>query len=136
MATQEHFDDIPGTYLFNRHRSQQGYHLNMFYFSLMKAANREAFLADERKYLDRFKLTPEQRNAVLARDWLRMIKLGGNIYYMSKFGATLGRSFQYMAGAMSGVTQEQYAEMMLKGGRSIEGNRSKTRVNQRKKGRK
>jgi protocatechuate 4,5-dioxygenase alpha chain len=136
MANRQQFDDIPGTYLFDRRRSQQGYQLNMFYFSLMKAANREAFLADERKYLDRFKLTPEQRNAVLARDWLGMIKLGGNIYYMSKFGATLGRSFQYMAGAMSGVTQEQYAEMMLKGGRSIEGNRSKTRVNQRKKGRK
>jgi protocatechuate 4,5-dioxygenase alpha chain len=125
MAKQADFDDIPGTYLFNRHRSQKGYQLNMFYFSLMKAANREAFLADEGKYLDKFKLTREQRNAVLARDWLGMIKLGGNIYYMSKFGATLGRSFQYMAGAMSGVTQEQYAEMMLKGGRSIEGNRSK-----------
>ena len=137
MATQQQFDDIPGTYLFDRRRSQQGYHLNMFFFSLMKAANREAFLADERKYLERFKLTPEQRNAVLARDWLGMIKLGGNIYYMSKFGATLGRSFQYMAGAMSGVTQEQYAEMMLKGGRPIEGNRSRTRSgNQRKKGRK
>ena len=107
----------------------------MFYFSLMKAANREAFLADERKYLDKFKLTLEQRNAVLARDWLGMIKLGGNIYYMSKFGATLGRSFQYMAGAMSGVTQEQYAEMMLKGGRSIEGNRS-DRKNRSKAGRK
>jgi protocatechuate 4,5-dioxygenase alpha chain len=137
MATRQQFDDIPGTYLFDRRRSQQGYQLNMFYFSLMKAANREAFLADERKYLERFKLTPEQRNAVLARDWLGMIKLGGNIYYMSKFGATLGRSFQYMAGAMSGVTQEQYAEMMLKGGRSIEGNRSRTpSKTRRKKGRK
>jgi protocatechuate 4,5-dioxygenase alpha chain len=125
--TQQDFDDIPGTYLFNRHRSRQGYQLNMFYFSLMKPENREAFLADERKYLERFKLTPEQRNAVLARDWLGMIKLGGNIYYMSKFGATLGRSFQYLAGAMSGMTQEQYAEMMLKGGRRIEGNRSKSR---------
>jgi protocatechuate 4,5-dioxygenase alpha chain len=127
MATQQEFDDIPGTYLFDRHRSRQGYHLNMFFFSLMRPENREAFLADERKYLDKFGLTPEQRSAVLARDWLGMIKLGGNIYYMSKFGATLGRSFQYMAGAMSGVTQEQYAEMMLKGGRSIEGNRSKKR---------
>jgi protocatechuate 4,5-dioxygenase alpha chain len=134
MATQQKFEDIPGTYLFDRHRSQQGYHLNMFYFSLMKAANREAFLGDERKYLDRFKLTPEQRTAVLARDWLGMIKLGGNIYYMSKLGATLGRSFQYMAGAMSGVSQEQYAEMMLKGGRPIEGNRSRT-ANQHRKGR-
>jgi protocatechuate 4,5-dioxygenase alpha chain len=125
MTKQAEFDDVPGTYLFDRHRSRQGYHLNMFYFSLMKPANREAFLADEQKYLDRFPMTAEQRKAVLARDWLGMIKLGGNIYYMSKMGATLGRSFQYLAGAMSGVTQEQYAQMMKAGGRSIEGNRSK-----------
>lgn len=125
MATQSEFDDIPGTYLFDRHRSRQGYHLNMFYFSLMKDENRKAFLADEEAYLDRFPMTAEQRKAVIARDWLGMIKLGGNIYYMSKMGATLGRSFQYMAGAMSGVTQEEYADMMKAGGRSIEGNRSK-----------
>jgi protocatechuate 4,5-dioxygenase alpha chain len=122
---QSEFDDVPGTYLFDRHRSRQGYHLNMFYFSLMKDENRKAFLADEEAYLNRFPMTAEQHKAVLARDWLGMIKLGGNIYYMSKLGATLGRSFQYMAGAMSGVTQEEYADMMKAGGRSIEGNRSK-----------
>jgi protocatechuate 4,5-dioxygenase alpha chain len=125
MASQSEFDDIPGTYLFDRHRSREGYHLNMFYFSLMKDENRKAFLADEEAYLDRFPMTAAQRKAVIARDWLGMIKLGGNIYYMSKLGATLGRSFQYMAGAMSGVTQEEYADMMKAGGRSIEGNRSK-----------
>ena len=126
MTTQSHFDDIPGTYLFDRHRSREGYHLNMFFFSLMKARNREAFLANEDEYLDGFPMSEEQRKAVLSRDWLGMIKLGGNIYYMSKFGATLGRSFQYMAGAMSGVSQEEYAVMMKAGGRSIEGNRSKS----------
>ena len=126
MTKQAEFDDVPGTYLFDRHRSRQGYHLNMFYFSLMKAENRAAFLTDEERYLDRFPMTAEQRRAVVARDWLGMIKLGGNIYYMSKMGATLGRSFQYLAGAMSGVTQEQYADMMKAGGRSIDGNRSKS----------
>jgi protocatechuate 4,5-dioxygenase alpha subunit len=126
MTTQSHFDDIPGTYLFDRHRSREGYHLNMFFFSLMKARNREAFLANEDEYLDGFPMSEEQRKAVLSRDWLGMIKLGGNIYYMSKFGATLGRSFQYMAGAMSGVSQEEYADMMKAGGRPIEGNRSKS----------
>ena len=131
MATQTEFDDIPGTYLFDRHRSRQGYYLNKFYFSLMKAENREAFLADEEKYLERFPMTPAQRAAVLERDWLGMIKLGGNIYYMSKLGATLGRSFQYMAGAMSGVTQEQYAEMMKAGGRPVDGNRSRNKAEQR-----
>ena len=126
MATRDDFDDVPGTYLFDKHRSRQGYHLNMFYFSLMKDENRKAFLADEETYLNRFPMTQEQREGVLARDWLGMIKLGGNIYYMSKLGATDGKSFQYLAGAMSGVTQEEYADMMKAGGRSIDGNRSKS----------
>jgi len=129
MSEQDLFDDIPGTYLFDRHRSRQGYHLNMFFFSFMTSENREAFFADEEKYLDQYPMTPEQRNAVLTRDWLGMNKLGGNVYYMSKFAAADGKSYQYMAGAMSGVTQEEYADMMKAGGRSIEGNRSKAENN-------
>ena len=125
MVDTEAFEDIPGTYLFNKDRCHEGYHLNMFCMSLIKAGNREAFLADEATYLDRFPLTEEQRRCVLERDWLGMIKVGGNIYYTSKLGATLGHSFQYMAGAMSGLSQEQYRAMMAAGGRSIEGNRSK-----------
>jgi protocatechuate 4,5-dioxygenase alpha chain len=127
MADQPEFDDIPGTYLFDRHRSRQGYPLNKFFFSLLQAGNRAAFLADEAAYLQDFPLSEEQRQAVLARDWLGMIKLGGNIYYLSKLGATDGRSYQYMAGAMAGVTQAEYAAMMQAGGRPIGGNRSKSR---------
>ena len=129
MIKDDRFDDIPGTYLFDQERCRVGLHLNMFFMSLLKAENRKAFLADEKKYLDKYPLSPEQRRAVEQRDWLGMIKLGGNIYYMSKLGATLGHSFQFMAGAMSGVSQEEYAAMMLKGGRSIEGNRSKSEHN-------
>jgi len=126
QTKSEDFKDIPGTYLFDRHRGRQGYFLNMFCMSLMKPENREAFRADEAGYLDKWKISPEQREAVLKRDWLGMIKLGGNIYYLSKLGATDGKSFQYMAGAMSGLTQEQYRQMMVDGGRPLEGNRSKT----------
>ena len=126
MVDTDAFEDIPGTYLFNKDRCHEGYHLNMFCMSLLKARNREAFLADEPAYLDRFALSGEQRRCVLERDWLGMIHAGGNIYYTSKLGATLGRSFQYMAGAMSGLTQEEYRAMMAAGGRPIEGNRSKS----------
>lgn len=125
MTEYDEFEDIPGTYLFNRDRSRQGYFLNMFCMSLMKEENRKAFKADEENYLKRFPMTPEQRHAVLERDWLGMIKLGGNIYYTSKLGATDGKSFQYLAAEMTGMTQEEYAAMMLAGGRRIEGNRSK-----------
>jgi protocatechuate 4,5-dioxygenase alpha subunit len=120
------YEDIPGTYLFNRKRCQKGYHLNMFCMSLLKEENRKEFLADEGKYLDKFPLTPEQRRAVLERDFTTMLEHGGNIYYLSKLGATLGMSFQYMAGAMSGMTQEEYRKMMVDGGRHVEGNRSKS----------
>jgi len=122
----DEFEDIPGTYLFDKDRSRQGYHVNMFCMSLMKKENRDAFRADESAYLDRFPMTPEQKQAVLDRDWLEMIKLGANIYYTSKLGATDGKSFQYLAGAMSGLTQDEYRDMMIAGGRPIEGNRSKS----------
>lgn len=126
MSGTDAFDDIPGTTLFNAERSRQGYALNMFCMSLMKAENRAAFRADNAAYLKRFALTPGQVEAVLTRDWNRMLELGGNIYYTSKLGATDGLSFVQLAALMTGSTQEAYAQMMLDGGRGIEGNRSKT----------
>jgi protocatechuate 4,5-dioxygenase alpha chain len=122
----EGFDDIPGTTLFDAQRSRQGYHVNMFCMSLMKVANREEFKKDEAAYLAKWPMTQEQREAILERDWGRMIELGGNIYFLSKLFSTDGLSFQFVAATMTGLTQEQYAEMMLKGGRPIEGNRSKS----------
>ena len=119
------YDDIPGTTVFDWKRSRAGYHLNMFCMSLMKEENRKAFKADERDYLKRFPMTDDQRAAVLKRDFNRMIELGGNIYYLAKLGATDGHAFQYVAASMTGMSQEEYAQMMLNGGRDIEGNRSK-----------
>ena len=126
MTPENPFDDIPGTTLFDAQRSRQGYHLNMFCMSLMKAENRAAFKANEAEYLQKFPLTQEQREAVLKRDWGRMIEVGGNIYFLSKLFSTDGLSFQYVAATMTGSTQDEYAQMMLNGGRSVEGNRSKS----------
>jgi protocatechuate 4,5-dioxygenase alpha subunit len=120
------FEDIPGTYLFNRKRCQKGYHLNMLFMSLLKEENRKAFLADEDAYLDTFPLTEAQKQVVLKRDFNGILEVGGNIYYAAKLGATLGLSFQYMAGSMSGMSQDEYRDMMVAGGRHIEGNRSKS----------
>ena len=55
-----------------------------------------------------------------------MLELGGNIYFTAKLGATDGHSFRHLAAVMTGSTQEDYAQMMLAGGRSVEGNRSKS----------
>ncbi len=122
------YDDIPGTQVFDAQASREGYWLNMFCMSLMKDENRKAFKANEAKYLDeRFpRVSAEQREAILKRQWNRMLELGGNIYYTSKLGATDGLSFQNLAALMTGSTQEQYAAMMLAGGRSPNGNRSKS----------
>ena len=127
MARERHeYDDIPGTYVFDAERSRQGYGINMFCMSLMKEENRNAFKANEADYLKRFNLTPEQADAILKRDYNRMLELGGNIYFTAKLGATDGHSFQHIAAIMTGSTQDEYAKMMLAGGRSVEGNRSKS----------
>ena len=119
----EAFQDIPGTVVFDATQSRLGYHLNQFCMSLMKAENRARFKADERAYLDEWPMTEEQKLAVLARDLNRCIGLGGNIYFLAKIGATDGKSFQQMAGSMTGMTEDEYRDMMVGGGRSIEGNR-------------
>ena len=127
MAREQHdYDDIPGTFVFDAERSRQGYGINMFCMSLMQDENRKAFKADEAEYLKKFKLTPEQTEAVLKRDYNRMLELGGNIYFTAKLGATDGHSFQHLAAVMTGNTQDDYAKMMLGGGRSVEGNRSRS----------
>lgn len=125
MGTSEReYDDIPGTFVFDGRRSRQGYALNAFCMSLNDAANRDLFRADEDAYLDRFPLTPEQRAAVRGRDWLRLLELGGNIYYTFKLAACDGMSFQQLAAKQTGMSPDDYAAMMLAGGRPIEGNRS------------
>jgi protocatechuate 4,5-dioxygenase, alpha chain len=134
MPREQHeYDDIPGTFVFDAERSRQGYHLNMFCMSLMKEENRKAFKANEAAYLDKFPLTAEQREAILKREYNRMLELGGNIYFTAKLGATDGHSFQHMAAVMTGSTQEDYAKMMLAGGRSVEGNRSRSGADKRAK---
>jgi protocatechuate 4,5-dioxygenase alpha chain len=118
------FDDIPGTRVFTAQRARKGYHLNQFAMSLMKAENRERFKADERAYLDEWAMTEAAKQAVLARDYNGMIDEGGNIYFLSKLFSTDGKSFQFAAGSMTGMTQEDYAQMMINGGRSPQGVRS------------
>jgi protocatechuate 4,5-dioxygenase alpha chain len=125
MTQQPDYASIPGTYVYDSKAGRIGYHLNMFCMSLNKPENRKLFKEDAPAYLDRFDLTPEQRRTVLERDWLGMLKVGGNIYYTIKIAFCDGLTFQDVAGMMSGVSKETYAQMMLAGGRSVEGLRYK-----------
>ncbi len=120
------YDDIPGTFVFDADRSREGYHLNQFCISLRLQKNRDAFNADEGAYLDKYPMSAEQRDAVLNRDWNRLLELGGNIYYTSKLAANDGINFQNLAGLMTGMGVDAYRDMMLHGGRPIEGNRTKS----------
>jgi len=123
MALEKPYQDIPGTTIFDAEQSRRGYWLNQFCVSLMKAENRTRFKADERAYLDEWPMSEGQKLAVIDRDLNRCIALGGNIYFLARIGATDGKSFQQMAGSMTGLSEEEYRDMMVKGGRSVEGNR-------------
>jgi protocatechuate 4,5-dioxygenase alpha chain len=114
------YDDIPGTIVFDAQRARKGYHLNQFLYSLMSADNRKEFLSDERKYLDKFPMTEAQKVAVMKRDWNTLLDLGGVSYALAKLAFTDEHSYQYMAAEMSHMTQKEYADMMIAGGRSLD----------------
>lgn len=127
MIDYSEIDDIPGTTIFTADRARRGYHLNQFCMSLMKAENRERFKANERAYLDEWPMTEEQKQAVLDRDYSRLLELGGNIYFLAKLFASDGLSYVQAVSTMTGMSVEEYQKMMLNGGRSIEGWRSKSK---------
>ena len=123
MSLDKPYLDVPGTTIFDAEQSRKGYWLNQFCMTLMKSENRDRFKSNERAYLDEWAMTEAQKQAVLDRDLNRCISLGGNIYFLAKIGATDGKSFQQMAGSMTGMTEEEYRNMMIAGGRSANGNR-------------
>jgi protocatechuate 4,5-dioxygenase alpha chain len=123
VALEKPYADIPGTTVFDADMARRGYHLNQFCMSLMKAENRDRFHADERAYVDEWPMNEDQKRAVLDRDYLRMIELGGNIYFLSKIFASDGKTFVHAAAQMTGMPEDEYKQMMLAGGRSPDGNR-------------
>jgi protocatechuate 4,5-dioxygenase, alpha chain len=123
MSLDKPYADVPGTTIFDADQARKGYHLNQFCMSLMKAENRARFKADERTYLDEWPMSEEQKQALLKRDYNRLIQLGGNIYFLAKVFSTDGLSYLQAVSTMTGMSVEQYRTMMIEGGRSIEGNR-------------
>lgn len=118
-------EDIPGTRIFTAARARQGYHLNQMCMSLMKDENRQRFRADERAYLDEWPMTESQKQAILTRDYNRALDEGGNVYFLAKLFFTDGKSFLQGVGTMTGMSPEDYQAMMIAGGRSPDGVRSK-----------
>ncbi len=125
MGLNDDYEDIPGTYIFNGRRCREGYHLNKFCKSLDVEANRDAFRSDANAYLDQFPMTDFQRKTIVDRDWLGMLKVGGNIYYTFKLAIFDRLSMQHVGGEMSGITVDEFRQMMLDGGRVPKNNTSK-----------
>lgn len=123
MAIDKPYLDIPGTTIFDSDMARAGYHANQFCMSLMKPENRERFLADERGYLDEWPMTEPQKQAILERNYLALQKLGGNVYYFAKIFFTDKKSVQFGSASMAGMSEQDYREMMINGGRPLQGNR-------------
>lgn len=111
-------DEIPGTYVFDGHARRRGYRLNKMLMTFRDPAARQRFLADEPAYCDDFGLTSPQRTAVLERDWRALCDEGGSIFYVFKLAMVDGRSMQYLGGAFTGMTEDEFVAMMRAGGRT------------------
>lgn len=123
MAIDKPYLDIPGTTIFDTDQAAKSYHLHRFCMSLMQVDARERFLADEAAYLAEWPMTAEQRQAVLDRDFNRLLALGGNIYFLAKIGATDGQTYVQIVSSMTEHDEDEHKAMMLAGGRSPDGNR-------------
>jgi protocatechuate 4,5-dioxygenase, alpha chain len=117
-------EDIPGTRVFTAARARKGYWINQFSMSLMKPENRERWKADEKAYLDEWRLSDAAKKAILARDYNTLLDLGGNVYFFSKIFSTDGLPFAEAVSTMTDMSFPEYRQMMLDGGRSPVGNRS------------
>lgn len=129
MALEKPYMDIPGTVVFDADVARRGYHLNQFCMSLMKSINRDAFKENEKAYLDQWPMTDDQKQAVLDRDYNRILALGGNVYFFAKLFSTDGQSFEQAAASMAGMSREDYREMMVSGGRSPDDNHCEDKLN-------
>jgi len=123
MGLDKRYLDIPGTTIFDTDQAALGYHLNQMAMSLKDAANREQFKADQDAYMNKWAMTEEQKQAVRDRDFNAMIALGGNIYYISKIGATDGLNYVQIVSSMTENDADAHKQMMIDGGRPPEGNR-------------
>ena len=110
--------DRTDTYIFDGNTSRRGYRMNKMFMSLRTASARERFHDDEAAYCDAFGLTPEQKKAVMERDWQAMLDLGGSIFYVYKLAMMDGKSMQYLGGVFTGMTEEEFVAALRAGGRT------------------
>lgn len=111
---------VPGTYVYDVVQSKRGRSLNRLCLSLKEAENRDLFISDESAYCDRFGLEGDLKKAVLERDWVQMLDLGGSIFYIIKLSAIDKKSMQDLGGIFTGMTTEEFIAELRAGGRSFD----------------
>ena len=109
-------DPIPGTTMFDGKQAMKGYGLNKMCYSFNKAENRDAFLADEEAYMEKFGLTDKQKDAIRNKVVLDMISEGGNIYYLAKFAGIFGLNVQDVGAQQTGMALDDFKEMLIRQG--------------------
>jgi protocatechuate 4,5-dioxygenase alpha chain len=109
--------DIPGTVLFDGTQARKGYALNKMCFSFNDAENRAAFVQNEDAYCAKYGLNAEQRAAIKARNVLKLIAAGGNVYYLAKFAGILGLNVQDIGAQQTGMSVEAFKEKLAAAGR-------------------
>ncbi|MFI8413838.1 protocatechuate 3,4-dioxygenase [Paeniglutamicibacter gangotriensis] len=111
---------VEGTYVYDIVQSKRGRSLNRLCLSLKESANRDQFVDDENAYCDRFGLDDDLKIAVLERDWVQMLDLGGSIFYIIKLAAIDKKSMQDLGGIFTGMTTEDFIAELRAGGRSFD----------------
>lgn len=114
------YEEIPGTYVFDGKRSHSAYALNKMFYSFNHAENRSAYDQDPEAYALKFGVPEEQRKALLEGDFLGLLRLGANIYYMAKLAVPNGVSVQDVGAAFQGISTEEFKAKLAANGEGLE----------------
>jgi len=106
-------------YVLDLKASRRGYAINQLCASLKDEGSRRRFGMDEGAYCDAFGMSPEQKQAILRRDWTTMLNLGASIFYVYKLAIVDGKSMQYLGGVFTGMTTEEFTDVMRLGGQNF-----------------
>jgi len=121
MVWNKHdYDEIPGTYVFDGKRANPSYEINALLYSLNEEHCRDEFENDKLAYCEKFNVVGEYRDAILNNDFLGMLRLGANIYFMAKMAIPRGTSVQDAGAAFQGITTEEFQQNLFKQAEGLE----------------
>ena len=96
----------PGTLVYSSELALRGHKLNVFALSLRSPACRQAFLADEKSYVQDCGLSSQEQAMVFDRDWTRLLRAGGHLQAILKIAATVGQNLWHIGAHNAGTDAE------------------------------